>query len=463
MKKIKTAIIPTRATFAKVRAPHELHKEAICVFAATGFFLNTDTYFKDQMVLPPGSLCSIDEDGFFLESTPWFQWHNSPRAISFEAAVEEFSQLFETIVAEQIGEQKVILPLSGGLDSRTQAVAMHHLQREVQSYSYDFKGGYAETSIGKKIAKACDFNFNEYHVGAGYLWEVIEELAEINQCYSEFTHPRQMAIFNEYAGMGDVFSLGHWGDVLFDGSGNTKISEEEQLQYLLKKIIKKGGMELANTLWLAWELPGSFSHYLSDRVQRLLAAIPIKHTGAKIRAFKSLYWAPRWTATNLAVFEEKKPITLPYFDNRMCEFICTIPEEYLADRKLQIAYIKQRNAQLAKITWEENKPFNLYTFPKNRSPYNIPYRILNKVKRETRALFGNPYIQRNWELQFLGASNDEKLKEYLFNEHLESLVSQETIRSFYKKFTTQDAVYYSHPVSMLLTLSLKMKQLARES
>tara|TARA_A100000171_G_scaffold52970_1_gene74757 strand:- start:7307 stop:8695 length:1389 start_codon:yes stop_codon:yes gene_type:complete len=460
MPTVKTPIIPQKATFAKVKAPHELHKEAICVFVATGFFLDTDTYFKDVRVLPPASDCELDGDGYFIKSTSWFQWHQSPRSLSFEEALDEFTYLFETIIDEHVGDKKVILPLSGGLDSRTQATALHHLGKQVTTYSYDFKGGYPETAIAKKIANACDFNFTEYHIEKGYLWNVIEELAQINKCDSEFTHPRQMAIFDEYAAMGDVFSLGHWGDVLFDGTGPEQLSEKEELDFLLKKIIKKGGMELATALWNDWNLEGDFETYLQQRVQTLLQKIEIQDTSAKIRAFKSLYWAPRWTATNLAVFEAKRPVTLPYFDNRMCQFICTLPEAYLADRKLQIAYIKYRNPELAKITWEQHKPYDLYTFQHNKPPNNLPYRAFHKLKREAKNKMGIPYIQRNWELQFLGMENDRMLQEYLFSQNMHPFISKPLLAEFYNKFKNVDAVRYSHPLSMLLTLSLKKKQLA---
>lgn len=459
MPTIKTPIIPQRPTFAKVRAPHELHKEALCVFAATGFFLDTDTFFKDKMVLPPASHCELDAEGYFVKSTPWFQWHYTPKALSFDAALEKFTTLFETIIAEQVGTKKVILPVSGGLDSRTQATALQYLEKKVHAYSYDFKGGYPETTIGKKIAKACHFSFEAFPIEKSYLWDCIDQLAAVNDCYSEFTHPRQMAIFKEFEAMGEVFSLGHWGDVLFDGMGTEQLSEEKEVAFLLKKIIKKGGMELATSLWQEWQLDGDFESYLRGRVQKLLQEIPITHTGAKIRAFKSLYWAPRWTTVNLAVFESQHPVTLPYFDDRMCQFICTVPEEYLADRKLQIAYIKKRNPALAKITWEQNKPYNLYDFKKNKAPRNLPYRALQKLKREIKKTIGNPYIQRNWELQFLGAENDAHLQSYLFKGRLQALVSTKTVQQFYDNFKRKDAVYYSHPVSMLLTLSLKMEQL----
>lgn len=205
----------------------------------------------------------------------------------------------------------------------------------------------------------------------------------------------------------------------------------------------------------AWALEGEFEDYLKSRIQGLLDQIEIEHKGAKIRAFKNLYWAPRWTSINLAVFEAAQPIHLPYYDKRMCEFVCGIPEEYLADRKIQIEYIKKRNPAIAKIMWQDHKPYNLYNYHKNKSPYNLPYRIKNKLAREINAKLGKKYIQRNWELQFLGQENDKKLRSYLYDEKFLNFVGKESVDRIYNDFKEKDAVFYSHAVSMLLTLSVR--------
>src|SRR5690606_19906774 len=234
---IKTPIIPTHQQFVKLNVPRDLDKKAICLFAATGFFLGSDTYWKDLKVLPLGTINTIDDKGFWIESTPWFQWHYSPRNISFETALEEFTTLFEQIISEQHKDSKVILPLSGGLDSRTQAVALAKLKKPVTAYSYSFKGGFSESGIGRKIAKECGFDFKEFTIEPGYLWTKLEELASINHCYSDFTNPRQMAIIEELKNMEGVFSLGHWGDVLFDRGAPEGTTENQLLEIILKKIV----------------------------------------------------------------------------------------------------------------------------------------------------------------------------------------------------------------------------------
>ena len=452
-KVVKTNIIPIETQFAKIDAAHELDLKAICAFAAVGFFLENDTYWKDEKVLPPASNSIIDERGFVMNSAPWFNWHYSPREIYFDEALDEFSALFETIVKEQIDGRKVILPLSAGIDSRTQATALKRLKADVFSYSYKFKGGYDETKIAKEIARVCNFEFKEYAIPEGYLWDKLDRLATLNKCYSDFTTPRQMMLIDEFKNMGDVFSLGHWGDVLFDNMKVSKTDKNGEIEIILKKIVKRGGMTFASELWRSWDLEGDFEPYLKDRISSLLNKIKIDNTQAKLRAFKSVFWAPRWTSVNLTIFSAQRPITLPYYDDRMCAFICTIPEEFLANRRLQIAYIKTRTPELAKITWQDQRPFNLNNFKRNKLPYNLPYRVMNKVKRMGNDFIGNPYVQRNWELQFNGSQNRKQLEHFLFDNQLDELVPKKLTEKYYDAFTHKDALNNAQAMNILLVLS----------
>lgn len=449
----KTPILPTNQSFVKFHASHELNLEAICVFIATGFFLDGDTFWKDTMCLSPGHKHVISPDNTLIESEPWFNWHYTPREITFENALEEYIELFTSIVKDQVGSSPVILPLSGGLDSRSQALVLRDLDNDVHAYSYSFKGGYKEHKVSQKIAKACGFEFDAYQIEKSYLWNCIDDLATINGCYSEFTHPRQMGVLPELIKMKGVFSLGHWGDVLFDRGAPQDTQPQDIVALLLKKMVKKRGVILAKKLWEYWRLDGCFEEFLISRIENGLNKINIDNVSAKTRAFKTTQWAHRWTTTNLSVFESAHPITLPYYDNRMCEFICTIPEEYLADRRMQIAHIK-RDKELSNIIWEEHRPFTINTYQYNKFPYNLPYRISNKLSRELNTINGKPYIQRNWELQFLGNENDKNLRARLFSKEFNAFIPNIIVEDVYNYFQNTDAIHGAHPLSMLLTLSL---------
>jgi len=457
---VRTPIIPARQTFVNKRGAHDLNFKAICIFTSIGFFLEKDTYFNDQEVLQPAMDYDIDNN-YLKSSKPYWQWHYNPRDISLKQATEEFAHLFEKITEEKLKNKDVILPLSGGLDSRTQAAALEN-NSEVKCYSYKFTNSFDETKYGKEICSIKKIPFYEYEISKGYLWGVIKKLAAINNCYADFTHPRQMAVIDEIKNLGNIFFLGHWGDVLFDGMGmHDDIRFDEQLDILLKKILKRGGLELSESLWEYWGLEGNFKEYLKERISILLSNIKIDNANSRIRAFKSMYWAPRWTSANMNVFSDFHPVVLPYYDDEMCKFICNIPETLLWGRQIQIEYIKIKNPRLAEIPWQNYEPFNLYNYKNSTSKTRIPARAIKKIKRIlNEKIGGEKLITRNWEIQFKGEDNDRELKKYIFeNENFSKLIPEQIVKNFYDKFRTEDESYYSHPLSILLTLSLFSKNI----
>ncbi len=446
---MKNKIIPLQQQFMTMEAGKSLDYYAICCFAATGFFLDNDTYYTNKKVLRPASEYV---DGI---EKKYFDWYYAPRDISFSQAVDEFAHLFEQITKEQTQGKRVILPLSGGLDSRSQAAALKGYAN-VNTYSYEFAHSFNETKYGAEIARRMAWDFKKYIVPEGYLWNKIDELAEINGCYAEFTAARQMSIADDYPAMGDIFYLGHWGDVLFDDMGVADdLPFDRQLEVLYKKIIKKGGLELAQALWTHWGLNGCFEDYFRERLSHLLAAIRIDNANSRIRVFKSLYWAPRWTSINLSVFAKYHPLALPYYDNRLCEFICTIPERYLSGRQIQIEYIKRKAPELAAIPWQSYDPCSLYNY-KNYSALSNQAVVFGRklMRRGKEVLTGKVCTERNWEIQFLGTENDRQLQKNLFAEG--GLAPKEISQAFYNKFVNgnhRQKIWYAHPLSLLLTLN----------
>lgn len=450
----ETPVIPDKQTFYRKGCDDGFDHKAICLFASSGFFLGEDTYYKNLKTLQPSTEYEFSEDGRLVSERKLWKWHYAPREISLDEATEEFAKLFEEVTAKQIGGRKVILPLSGGLDSRTQAAVLDR-NYSVKSYSYKFARSFDETKYGRLISEAGGFPFSEYVIPEGYLWDCIDELAGINGCYADFTHPRQMAHIREISSLGEVFFLGHWGDVLFDDMKvEASIPHEVQANELEKKIVKRGGRELASAMWKAWGLEGNFDEYLRGRISELLSGIDIENANARIRAFKSMYWAPRWTSANMNVFSHFKPVALPYYSDEICRFICTVPEKHLAARQIQINYIKKKSPVLARIPWQGYDPLNLYNYDKLNSLFMLPSRAYKKLK----SLAGGKQVKRNWEIQFLGEENDKQLRRRLFeNPGFAAFIPQDLVKEFYSRFRERDNLRYSHPVSMLLTLSMSAK------
>jgi hypothetical protein len=453
-KSITTSIIPSRVQYLTIPGDAKLDFEAICCFAATGFFLNDETFFVSKKALKPATTYQFDNGGNVISEQKFFSWQYNPRDISFKQALSEFTDLFENIVNGQTSGQSVILPISGGLDSRTLAVALKK-SKQVFSYSYQFKGGVHENRIGRAVAKECGFPFESYEIEPGYLWNDIERIAQLNGCYADFINPRQVAVVKLLKDRGNLFLLGHWGDVLFDSMGvSSKLSSDQLVEVVKKKLIKQGGQHLASALWKAWGLKGSFDEYFHAKISSLLAQIPIDDANAKIRAFKSMHWAPRWTSTNLVFFQDIHPIAVPYYHDEMCRWICTVPEQYLAGRQLQIEYIKLRSEAVASVPWQSYYPCNLYNYKEFDSFKFVPYRAWNKGLRFVLSkLAHREVVTRNWEIQFLGKLNDNHLKEYIFDKQFNKFIPAFIAREVYDKFQKEN-LQNAHPLSMLLTLAL---------
>ncbi|MDN5203102.1 asparagine synthase-related protein [Fulvivirgaceae bacterium BMA10] len=463
---METSIIPSRTIFHNTssneivdfdfKVDSDIDFKALCYFVATGFFLGDTTQFKKIKALLPASTIDLENGKIKKQESRW-KWHYTPQDISLKEAVEQFRHLFDKITKDQIQERKVIVPLSGGLDSRTQAAVLGKYDNVI-SYCYQFEDGINENQYGEAIAKVQQFEHHSFIIPRSYLWGVIDELADLNRCLSDFTHPRPMAIKEKLGEMGDLFFLGHWGDVLFDDMRvDENLSETEQVNFLYKKLIKKGGVDLAEELWKTWGLEGKFVDCFKAELTDKLAEIKIDNLNAKIRAFKSLYWAPRWTSTNLCVWQDVGQVELPYYHDEMCKFICTLPEKYLAGRQIQIEYLKQVAPDLAKIPWQSYHPKNLYNYESYYSLSNFPLRAMNNLKRTVNHKFlkKRPITLRNWEIQFQGHENDVQLRKHIFdNKAFEELVPREIAERIYKNFIEGDSVWFSHPLSMLLTLSV---------
>ncbi len=451
---ITTSIVPSTVQYYTLPGEDVLDFKAICCFAATGFFLDDDTYYVNKKAFRPATSYSFDAHGNLAKKERYFQWHYSPRDITFSQALDEFIHLLDDIVSRNTQDKKVVVPISGGLDSRTLAATLsgnHH----VFAYSYQFDGGSHENYFGESVARALSFPHQSFKITDGYLWGIIKELALINGCYAEFVNPRQMSIWQQVVNKGDIFLLGHGGDLFFDSMGvPDDFSMEEQHKHLVKKLIKSAGWELGEQLWKAWGLEGDFKEFLVARIESLLRSIPIENANARLRAFKTEYYVARWTAVNIEIFQRQLPVCLPFFDDDMCRFICTVPEQHLANRKLEIEYLKSKSPSLASIPWQKYFPCNLYNYTDFDSfPFKVR-RGLIKGKRELKKyISGNRADVRNWEQQFLGKSNDEFLRSYLFDKSLERLLPSSIPKMFYALFQ-RDAQGYAHSTTMLLTLSL---------
>jgi hypothetical protein len=433
----------------------KLDIESICLFLSLGFFPGCRTFYHGLRQHAAGSVTVTDESGRVVSSSRHFEWHHTPREITFEQAVDEYTELFESIVSEHAMDGYTI-PVSGGLDSRTLVAACHQLGIPFNGYAYSFRRGIDENRFGREMSRKIGFPFHEFHIEKGTLWSYIDRLSETTECYAEFSHARQYSVFDELKSLGGRFLLGHAGDIFFDGLGlSGPMTEEEQMDYIWKKYVKESGYELATAVWKQWGLQGEFKEFLREVLRSEWQSIRIENPTARLRAFKINTYFNKSSCTNIALFRQFGPNTLPYCDDRIVKFICTVPERWLDARKMQIEYLKRRSPVLASVTWQDHRPFNLYNYQWDRPPYNYPYRAWRKIVRMTTK---QDTVRRNWELQYRGEDNMSKLRAHVYRDgRINALIEPATTEKVLASFEHGNAVSNYHATTMIVTLSSFMR------
>jgi hypothetical protein len=103
------------ALLAERGAPTTLDDAALAVFLRFQSFVGDDTPFLHVKALPPGARLSWSRGRFeCVGSIPQFK----PSAMSRRAAVGEFATLFRHAIERRMPAGRLVLPLSGGRDSR---------------------------------------------------------------------------------------------------------------------------------------------------------------------------------------------------------------------------------------------------------------------------------------------------------------------------------------------------------
>jgi asparagine synthase (glutamine-hydrolysing) len=173
-------------------------------FLVTGYVTGRETLFNGIFQIQAGEYLSFTKkDSHFTTSEYHRFWHEDFFPDSEEELLkrldEVFVHVFQRLIASTKGKGlQIVVPLSGGLDSRIIVAMLKRLGvDDVICFSYGQKENH-EVEISKKVAEAL-----------GYQWYFVEYTNDKwYQCY----HSDEMSAYNRYAG--NLVSLPHIQDFL---------------------------------------------------------------------------------------------------------------------------------------------------------------------------------------------------------------------------------------------------------
>ena len=374
----------------------ELDRLGLAGFARFGFFPGNHTWVDHVRAVRPAIHLVIGPDGSLRTEERYWQWSHGPRPDRHtNDTLAAFDEALSAIVDDHARRGRLVVPLSGGLDSRTVfAVATRDHPERVAALSYGYWADSPEIGIARAVAAARRVDLRELVVPE-YLVARLDTVLDAVEGFSALCFTRQIGALDGFVALGDRVVGAHWGDVWFDDFGASDLDGDALIDRAVALLARPGGAHLRQLL-----RPGLADVDVDVELRRLveaeLARVPdLTDADMRIKAFKTDQWSARWTIPGTCAYRAALPLALPFYDNRMVDFFLTVPTEVVSGRRLQVEYLRRYHPDLASIPWEATGR-SLFA-PTGSPATQMARRVASKAQR---TISQTPALSRNWEVQF---------------------------------------------------------------
>ena len=442
---------------AKAAQLNDLDRHALASFFTFGFFLGDTTHWQGLRVINPATHLVLDQTGKIIREIKTWDWeHQVDKSLTYSAAIEGFAERFDAVLRGQVKGKSVALPLSGGLDSRSTLIPLTSADQGSAASLFPFSYGYTkdsvETKIAAQLARKRNLPLQTWTIKP-YLFDQLQDVLAATEGFQDLTLARQAYVVDQLGVHATHVLAAHWGDVWLDDMGflgqTQPLSDTALADKLVGKFSKKGSAFL---LYLFKEsFPQDIVRHQATIIEQQLNALQaITDPDFKVKAWKTQAWSFRWTLASLRMYQAGLHLLLPFYDQRLADFFCTLPSQWVAGRKLQIDYLKKFGPDLARVTWQPYDA-NLYNY-QHFNTWLLPKRAFKKLGR---MLSYKKVIQRNWEVQFLNPQGKKELQNWILTPGLKlhSFVERKKLESILSDFYTQPNAAKGYAASMVLTFS----------
>ncbi len=331
-----------------------LHPEALLQFLQNQFNSGETTIFSGVDRLPPAHLLIREANGEVSQRRYWSPLSVQVRPRSFEAAVEEFEPLMETVMREHVRSDVPFgLFLSGGVDS---AVLLALLTRYQNQPVRTFSVGYDQVRLASELDEA------------GFIAERFASRHSVlklqrDQIFRRLVHTVWAAddLMRDYASLPTSFLAEEAGrelKVVFSGEGGDEAfaGYRRYRQQPLEKFFRN----------LFWPGSGGFRirGQLRPSLTRPLFKLPLRQTSSAVRRPFIDAWQQTpagWSdinrcqytdlttalPDNLLVKADRMLMSfgvegrVPFLDHRIVEFGLSLPDELKLQGKVGKLFIKE--------------------------------------------------------------------------------------------------------------------------
>lgn len=382
-------------------------------FCGFGFYPGDRTMFEDIRILRPATRTTFDGHGRIVASERyWDWWYDPDHSRSDDDLLDEFHDIWTRTVRQQLAGTRSVVPLSGGLDSRT-VFAVTAPRDEapadpVRTLTYGYSANSVEIRISQRVAAARGQRALELVIGP-YLLERLSEVAEAIEGFQGLAFSRQAGVSAEIASLGDRVVGGHWGDVWFDTAGAHGAPPPVDLVTAANGKFAKRGREWLFENLCAEHLDDDPEDLLRQVLAEELERIPdLGDPDMTLKALKTEQWSFRWTLASVRAYQLAVPTLLPFYANDVVDFFLRVPTGRLPRRRLQTAYLRRHHPDLARITWQDT---GMSLYERTWEPSLALMR--RAVAKGVRTIRRQRVVERNSDVQYLSGTRPAQVHSLL--------------------------------------------------
>lgn len=343
------------ANYLRDRLNPQFNEENGAEFLVSGYVTGSDTLFDGISQLQAGEYLVYDKKVGSLTTDFYYRfWHGNFFSASEEELLDQldetFVRVFQRLIASTKGLQ-IVVPLSGGLDSRITIAMLKQLcVEDVICFSYGKKGN-REAEISRQVAKAL-----------GYKWYFVEYTREkLYDCY----HSDEMQSYMKYSGnlvslpiIQDFLAVrelkekgkipenavlvpGHTGDMISGGQIPHDYTRSQI--YTLEKFFEDS-LKMHYSLW-RWS-EAEFGSLFKGKIQKSVGKLSVFDNESCANAIELFDFDERhgkYIINSVRVYEFfGYQWRMPLWDTELIDFFLQVPISYRINQLLYKYYAKKR-------------------------------------------------------------------------------------------------------------------------
>lgn len=345
------------ASLANAPSNGGVDEQAVADLLFLGFVPGERTLHRGIRLLPPASVLAFDRGGVEIKRYWDFSFPAEGSTISHAEYLGEFYRRVLGAVEKMAdGRDEILLPLSGGLDSRTVAGALYRsgYKGRVNAFSYGQRDSY-DVVYGRKIASALGYPHEFLPIPGDYLARYSERFVQMTDGTINCLNSHTMLLYDRFGGRPASLLTGFLGDVLTGTNFNGKFlgagAEETILKTFevppgqldwLRGCLKKDVFERIADVTIPW---------LKARFERACSADPFYRAHYLTLSERQR----RYVAFNIYSYERLGEVLAPFTDNAFIDFALALPREFLFDQGLYKEMIVKYLPEVAAVEYGKTR------------------------------------------------------------------------------------------------------------